>query len=224
VLLCQVYFALIMGAVTPLITPLAHEFGLGSGGIGLFFSAVGLGGLLGAPLAVVLARWLQTSVVLLLSGLLAPLGLLFIGVTDSHAGALAAILLTAMAGASLNVIVITVLQRLTPSKIQGCVFGVGQSLLGIAWVISLATISGVMAVWPEGVSVQPLLIVVGGIGFLLFLAGWYRYRRQIQPACESCVPRLKNLGALCRAICESPSRVSAGACRLICGAQIQCGY
>jgi MFS family permease len=222
VLLCLVYFTLVMGAVTPLITPLAHKLGLGSEGTGVFFSAVGLGGLVGAPLAVVLARRLSTAVAMLLTGLLAPVGVLFIGLTGNLTGALAAIMLTALAGASLNVIVITVLQRLTPLKIQGCVFGVEQTLLGLAWLVSLATITGGMAIWPEEVNPQILFLLVGGVGFLAFLVSWFWYRHQIQTACQMCEPRFQVLGAVCQVMCESRSQVSAAACRMICGDQLRC--
>jgi len=224
VLLCLVHFTLVMGAMMPLITPLAYELGLGPEGTGVLFSAVGLGALIGAPLAVVLAKRLNPSVILLLTGLLAPFGALFIGLTDNLEGVQVAILLVHLAGASLNVIVVTVLQRLTPLKIQGYVFGVEQTLMGIAWVVSLATITGGMAISPEEVSTQVLFLLVGGVGFLIILTCWFRYRHQIQTACEMCEPRLQVLGAVCQVICESRSRMSGAACRLICGGQLRCGY
>ena len=109
-------------------------------------------------------------------------------------------------------------------KIQACDFGVGQSLLGIAWLVSLATTAGVMALWTEGSSVQALFLLVGGIGLIVFLASWLRYRRQIQRACELCVPRLRTLGAVCQTICRSRSQVSAAACWVLCGGQTRCGF
>lgn len=221
VLLCLVYFTLVMGAVTPLITPLAHHLGLGSEGTGIFFSAVGLGGLIGAPLAVVLARRLSTAVALLLTGLLAPLGVLFIGLTGNLTGALAAITLTALAGASLNVIVTTVLQRLVPLKIQGCVFGVEQTLLGLAWLVSLATITGGTALWPQEETTRLLFLLAGGLGLVAFLASWFWFRHQIQSACQRCEPRFQVLGAVCQVMCESRSQVSSAACRVICGNQLR---
>jgi MFS family permease len=98
VLLCLMHFTLVMGVVTPLITSLSHNLGLGPEGTGVFFAALGLGGLLGAPLAVVLAKRLGTSMTLLLTGLLAPVGIFSIGLTDTQVSVMSALLLTAMAG------------------------------------------------------------------------------------------------------------------------------
>jgi MFS family permease len=137
---------------------------------------VGFGGLIGAPLAAVLARRLSLSMTLLLTGLLTPIGALFIGLMDNLEAALVAIMLVHLAGASLNVVVITVLQRLTPLKMQGYVFGVEQTLMGIAWVVSLATITGGMAISPEEVNIQRLFLLIGGVGFLMILNCWFRYR------------------------------------------------
>jgi len=224
VLLCLVYFTLIMGAVTPLITPLAHKLGLGPEGTGVFFSAVGLSGLVGAPLAVVLAQRLGTSVTLLLTGLLAPVGVLFLGLTDSQVGALVAIMLTALAGASLNIIVVTVLQRLTPLKTQGYVFGAQQTLLGIAWVVSLATITSGMAISPEEVNTQRLFLLIGGVGFLAFLTGWFWYRHQIQAACEMCEPRFRLSSIACWMFHEAGLPMSRVACRALCGRECRACY
>lgn len=222
VLFCLAHFTLVMGAMMPLVTPLSREFGLGTEGTGLFFSAVGLGALTGPPIAAGLAKRLNPSVILLLAGLLAPSGALFIGLIDNLEGALVAIMLVHLAGASLNVIVITVLQRLTPLKIQGYVFGVEQALMGIAWVVSLATITGGLAILPEEVNTQVLFLLVGGVGFLIILTCWFRYRHQIQTACEVCEPRLQVLGDVCQAVCRSQLPVSGVTCRTICGSQRGC--
>lgn len=222
VLLCLVHFTLVMGAAMALTTPLAHNLGLGSEGTGIFFSAVGLGGLIGAPFAIMLFKRLGPSTALLLTGLLAPAGIFLTGLMDSLAGALAAILLAHMAAASLNIVVITILQRLTPPKNQGSVFGVQQTLLGVAWVVSLATITGGMAVWPGQINIQALFLSVGGLGLLLVLGCWLWQRRQLQLAFRMYEPRIQALGAVCQAICRSPIRVSGSTCRAICGSQGRC--
>lgn len=221
VLLCLLHLTLLEGAVNPLITPHAHQLGLGPGVTGIFFSAYGLGGLIGAPLVVVLAKRLGASTTLLLTGMLAPVGIVIIGLMDNHVGALAAFMLTALAGTNLNVIVLTVLQRLTPSKIQGRVFGVEQTSIGIAWVFSLATITGFLAIWSSP-NTQMLFLVIGGVGFWNFLACWFWHHREIRSACEMCEPRIQVLGAVCRLICRSRSPLSGTACRVICGSQLRC--
>jgi MFS family permease len=219
VLLCLMHFTLVMGVVTPLMIPLSHNLGLGPEGTGVFFAALGLGGLLGAPLAVVLAKRLGTSMTLLLTGLLTPVGIFSIGLTDTQVGVMSALLLTAMTGGSLNVIGFTVLQRLTPLKIQGRVFGVQQTLMGTVWLVSLAATTGGLVIWPEGVNLQLLFLWVGGGGLGLFLACWFRHWRPITATCEMCEPRIQLLGAVCKVICASPSQVSGAACKVICGSQ-----
>lgn len=219
VLLCLVHYTLVMGAMMPLITPLAHQLGLGPEGTGVFFSAVGFGGLIGAPLAAVLARRLSLSMTLLLTGLLTPIGALFIGLMDNLEAALVAIMLVHLAGASLNVVVITVLQRLTPLKMQGYVFGVEQTLMGIAWVVSLATITGGMAISPEEVNIQRLFLLIGGVGFLMILNCWFRYRHQIQAACEMCEPRFRLSSIACWMFHGAGVPMSRVACRALCGGE-----
>jgi MFS family permease len=201
VLLCLVNFTLVTGAVTPLITPLAHNFGLDSEGTGVFFTAVGLGGLIGAPLTIALSKRVKPSLILPLSGLLVPVGVLLIGLIDSLEGVLIAVILTALSGASLNVIVLTILQRLTPSSRQGCVFGAEQALLGMAWVVALAATSGGLAIWPEAANTEIVFLLIGGFGLLSVLVSWFWHRRQIQIACELCEPRFQVLGTVCRVIC-----------------------
>ncbi len=219
VLLCLVHYTLIMGAAMPLITPLAHKLGLGSEGTGVFFSAVGLGGLIGAPLAIVLFKRVGPSMALLLSGLLVPVGLSLTGLMDSLEGALAGILLAHMAAASLNIIVVTILQRLTPLKSQGSVFGVVQTLLGLAWVVSLGVMTGGMALWPGQINMQALFLLISGVGLLLVLVCWLSYRRDIQIACGMCEPRIRGLGAVCRAICMLHLQAAPAARWAICGSQ-----
>ncbi len=179
VLSCLVHITLIMGAIMPLITPLAHDLGLGFEGSGIFFAAVGLGGLVGAVIAVVQARWQTPSTIILLAGLLMPIGALFIGLLDTLEFILVAIGLIHVAEASLSIIVITILQRLTPLKMQGYVFGVVQALLGITWIISLAIITGSTALWPQAGNTQNVFLLIGGIGIVTILACWFWYQRQV---------------------------------------------
>ena len=159
---------------------------------------------------------------LLLTGLLTPAGILLTGLVDSLEGALAAILLSAVAAASLNIVVITILQRLTPPKNQGSVFGVQQTLLGLAWVVSLAAVTGGRAVSPGQINIQALFLSVGGAGLLMALGCWLWHRQQLQLAVKMCEPRIQVLGAVCQAVCRSQLRVSGVTCRAICGSQGGC--
>ena len=164
----------------PLVTPLAHDLGLGSKGSGIFFSAIGLGGLVGAVIAVVQARWQSPSSIILLAGLLMPMGAIFIGLFDKLESILIAIAVIHAAEASLSIIIITILQRLTPLKMQGYVFGVFQTLLGTAWIVSLVTITGSTALWSQKGDTQNVFLLIGIIGMLAILACWFWYKRQNQ--------------------------------------------
>jgi len=209
VLACLVHITLIMGAIMPLVTPLAHDLGLGSEGSGIFFSAIGLGGLVGALIAVVQARWQSPSTIILLSGLLMPIGAMFIGLSDKLESILIAIALIHLAEASLSIIVITILQRLTPLKMQGYVFGVVQTLLGIAWIVPLATITGSTALWPQTGNTQTLFLLIGSVGILTILTCWFWYRSQVRAACERCKGHYQVLGAICQAISKTRFRYLA---------------
>jgi len=180
VLICLVHITLIMGAIMPLITSLAHDLGLGSEGSGIFFSAIGLGGLVGAVVAVMQARWQSPSAIIFLSGLVIPVGAVFIGLLKNLESILIAIALIHLADASLSIIVITILQRLTPLKMQGYVFGVVQTLLGITWTISLATVTGGKALWPQTGNTQKWFLLIGGVGTLTILTCLLWYRSQIK--------------------------------------------
>ncbi|NIQ09003.1 MAG: hypothetical protein GWO23_04825, partial [Gammaproteobacteria bacterium] len=72
---------------------------------GIFFTAVGLGGLIGAMVAMVQAGRQSPSAIILLAGLLMPVGALFVGLLDNLEGILVAIALIHLAEASLSIIV-----------------------------------------------------------------------------------------------------------------------
>lgn len=221
VILCLMHLTIVMGAVIPLTTPLARHFGLASEGTGIFLSAIGLGGLIGAPLAILLFKRTGPSTALLLTGLFAPTGIFLAGLMNTLGGALVAVLLASVAAAGLNIVVITVLQRLTPIRIQGSVFGVLQTLLGLAWVGSLATVTGGMAVWPEEMGAPRLLQWIGGVGFLMALSCWLRYRREIQIECVMCGPEPRVSSIFCRAVRTLHFPPASTTCQAICRSHCQ---
>lgn len=222
VLMCQVTLALVVGGFTPLITPLTRQLGLGTGGTGVLLAALGLGGLIGPWSAILFFKRLNLSVALLLSGLLAAVGLVLAGLLARLEGVFAALLLTALAAASLNVIVVTILQRLTPSDRQGYVFGVEQALLGIAWLASLSATTAGVSLGPEVVTTRGLFLLFGGSGFLLVLVCWFWYRSRVVFTGQIGETRFEALRFPCRAISAAHLPMSGAACRLICGSQCQC--
>ncbi len=217
VLWCLIVATLLLGAVTPLFTPLSRHFGLDSEGTGVFFSALGFGTLIGPLIATSLFKRLRLSTTLLIVGLLAPIGLVIVGMLSHLQGVLIAIAVAATAGAGLNVIVTTVTQRLSLSSHQGSVFGTEQTMLGIAWILSLAAITGLTALWDIELNVQVLFIALGGSGFVAILSCWIWNRQPIHKACDECEPDLRFTPVACQMLRSAPFQKSDTLYGIICG-------
>lgn len=222
VLICLVLTALFLGAITPLFTPLSRQLGLGSEGTGIFFSALGFGYLIGPVIATALFKRIRLSTALLIAGLLAPIGLVLVGILENLAGVLVAVALVSAAGAGVNVIVTTISQRLTPPNHRGSVLGTEQTLVGLAWIVSLGAVTGITAVWEAESNVRLLFLILGSIGFLSILSCWLWSRRPIQAACALCEPRFRLSPVACGALQGAPLGLSAAACGVICGKECQC--
>jgi MFS family permease len=180
VLMCLSISTMTFGAIMPMLTPLARHESFGSEGSGIFVAALGLGWMLG-PLSVrPLIRRMNLTYALLITGLLTPAAAFAIGLIPSVPGILAALTVSAFAGASLNVIVTTILQRLTPIDKQGCVFGAQQTFSGFVWVLSVALITGVLTVLPPQTDPRGIFYPIGVIGALLVLACWWPVRLNLQ--------------------------------------------
>jgi MFS family permease len=222
VLVCLVLVALLLGAITPLFTPLSRQLGLGTEGTGVFFSALGFGYLIGPVIATALFKRLRLSTALLTAGFLAPIGLVLVGTLENLAGVLIAIALVSAAGAGVNVIVTTVTQRLTSADHRGSVLGTEQTIIGLAWIISLGAITGITAVWKAESNAQLLFLTLGSIGFVSILSCWLWNKRPIQAACTLCEPRFRLSPAACGALQGAPLGLSAVACGAVCGKECLC--
>lgn len=217
VLACLILAALILGAITPLFTPLSRQLGLGSEGTGALFSALGFGYLIGPVIATALFKRIRLSTALLIAGLLAPIGLVLVGALQPLVGVLIAIALVSAAGAGVNVIVTTISQRLTPPDHRGSVLGTEQTLIGLAWIMSLGAITGITTVWEAESNVRPLFLILGSLGFISILSCWIWNRRPIQAACDHCEPRFRLSPVVCWGLQGAPFGLSGAACGLICG-------
>lgn len=222
VLVCLLLAALFLGAITPLFIPLSRQLGLGSEGAGVFFSALGFGYLIGPAVATVLFKKIRLSTALLTAGLLAPIGLILIGTIEHLVGVLIAIALVSAAGAGVNVIVTTITQRLTPPKHRGAVLGTEQTLLGLAWIVSLGAVTGVTAIWKTELDVQLLFLVLGSIGFISILSCWLWNKWPFRAACALCEPRFRLSPVACGALQIAPFGLSGAACGALCGKECQC--
>jgi MFS family permease len=117
-LLCLINVALLLAAVTPLFTLLARRFGLGSEGTGALFTALGFGYMIGPLLATALFKRMRLSNALLLSGLVGPVGAILVGIPQRLETVLVAVALIAIAGASVNVLVLP--QWCSDSPLESC--------------------------------------------------------------------------------------------------------
>ncbi len=222
VVVCLLLVALILAAITPLFSPLSRQLGLGSEGTGALFSALGFGYLVGPIIATALFKRMRLSATLLIAGLLAPVGLMLIGALKLLAGIFFAIALVSAAGAGVNVIVTTISQRLTPPGHRGSVLGAEQTLVGLAWIVSLGAITLVTALWGNEANVQSLFLILGILGFGSILGCWLWNQRPIQGACAHCEPRFRLAPKICWALRGVPFGLSAAACGVICGEECQC--
>jgi MFS family permease len=217
VLVCLILAALFLGAITPLFTPLSRQLGLGTGGTGVLFSALGFGYLIGPVVATALFKRIRLSSTLLIAGFLAPIGLVLVGTPEHLAGVLIAIALVSAAGAGVNVIVTTITQRLTPPNHRGSVLGTEQTVIGLAWIVSLGLITVLTAAWDAESNVRLLFLIVGGIGFISILSCWLWNKRPTLEVCVLCEPRFAISPVACGMLQGVPFGLAHAACSLICG-------
>lgn len=181
-LICRVHSTMLWAAVMPLLIPLSRKFGLGEEGTGVFVAAIGLGSLIGPVLAPVLFRHMKLSLAMLITGLMAPLATLLVGLVHDAQVIVALILIAviSLACAGLKVIVNTILQRLTPEFELGSVFGAEQTMLGLGWIIALAVVTLLMSPILLGLDLRTLFLFIGVGGLLMFSICWFVSRPELR--------------------------------------------
>jgi MFS family permease len=190
VLACLAISSLAFGAIMPMLTLLAKRVGLGIEGSGVFVAAIGLGWMLGPISAGQLARRLTYTRALLVTGLATPLAALAIGFLPSVGAILVALAIAAIGGASLRVIVITVIQRLTPKDRQGSIMGTQQALAALVWILSAVIVTLVLAITPSDADPRWLFYPTGVLGALAVVACWSFGRRTLQVLVDGVATRI----------------------------------
>jgi hypothetical protein len=153
--LAQVF---VRGLLITLIVVAAIELlGLGQAGVGLLNAAIGLGGLLGAIGALGLAGGRRLPGVFLVSLAVWGLPLVLIGAWPVAAIGLAALFVTGVSNAVLDIAGFTLIQRDTRNEDRVTVFGFLEALIGV----------GILA----GSLVAPVLVAVLGARGALVVAG-----------------------------------------------------
>lgn len=146
--------------------------GLGESSVGLLDASLGVGGMVGAFAALVLAQRgsLARDFGFGVFAWAAPL--LLVAAIPELWAALVAMVLIGVANAIVDVNAFTVLQRLVPDEVMGRVFGAMESaLIGAMAVGSLA-----MPILIVTVGLRPGLVIVGGVVCLLAVAAMPRLR------------------------------------------------
>lgn len=147
--------------------------GLGEGGIGLLNGAIGAGGLAGGLLALGLAGRSRLGPAFAVALAMWGLPIAVIGGLPFAAVAVAALFVTGLANAVLDVAGFTLLQRSVPNESRLAVFGLFEGLIGAG--VALGSVAApvlVAALGPQGA-----LIVTGAILPLAALVTWPRVAR-----------------------------------------------
>ncbi|MGP1674688.1 MAG: MFS transporter [Candidatus Limnocylindrales bacterium] len=174
VIVCLGLQTLVRGLLTVLIVVASIELlGLGEPGVGTLNAAMGLGGLLGAIVAITLAgrARLGPAFTVALAGWGAPIAL--IGLVVHPAVAIAAMLLVGVSNALLDVSGFTIAQRTTPNAARVAVLGVIDSVANLG-----PALGGIMApVLLGALGTQGALIFTGAILPVAALVAWPAMRR-----------------------------------------------
>lgn len=159
----------VYGALSVLVVAAAIELlGMGEAGVGYLDSAVGVGGLLGAVVALGLAgrRGLGT---LLALGLIAwGVPIVLIGLVPQAGLALALMVIVGVANTTIDSAADTLLQRCAPPQVRARVFGVLESV--IIGAIALGALCAPLLI--AGLGLEGALVAAGAVLPLLALLAW----------------------------------------------------
>lgn len=160
---------LLAGALLVLVPVIALDFlSWGPKGIGALESSLGIGGLVGAGVAIGLVGQRRLSLPFGVGTILWGLPIALIALWDTRAGAIVLLGIVGIANTIADVSGNTMLQRAVPDRILARVFGVLESLLS-----AMAALGGVVAaIVADAVSVEVALIVAGVILPITVLLAW----------------------------------------------------
>jgi hypothetical protein len=141
---------------------------MGDTGVGLLTAAVGLGGLVGALAALRLAGGRELGPVCALALACWGLPLVLIGAWPAAAVALAALFVTGVSNAVLDISGFTLIQRGVRNEDRVTIFGVMEAMLGVGLLLGSLLAPALVAI----VGVRGAFVVAGAILPLLTLATW----------------------------------------------------
>jgi predicted MFS family arabinose efflux permease len=137
--------AFIYGIQTVVLVLVAGEqLEAGTDGVGIFYAALGVGGVIGAALVTRLARSARLGAVLYASLLLTAVPMALLAVSSSGAVAFVLVLLSSVGGVVLDVLALTQLQRAVSGEVLGRVWGALDALVVSAIIIGSIVVAPVV--------------------------------------------------------------------------------
>ena len=169
-LLAQVF---VRGLLTTLIVVLAVEtLGLGDPGVGGLNAALGAGGIIGAGIALTLARRRRFAPFMALALIGWGLPIAIVGLAPVTAVAFGAMVVVGLSNVVLDVVAYTLLQRTIPSGERTAVFALLEGCIGLG--VTAGGLAAPVLIGAAGVT--GALIVTGSILPIVALLGWRRIR------------------------------------------------
>jgi len=165
---------LVWGIYDVLIVTVAIErLGTGDSGTGTLYTAMGIGGLLGAAGTVAIAGRRRLAVPFVVLSIALGLAIALTGLPEEVAAALVVVGATGASVTALDVVGRTLLQRVTPDVVLTRVFGTVEAL----WMAGVGVGSALAAVLVGAVGLQGAFVVTGASLPLLTLASMRGLRR-----------------------------------------------
>jgi MFS family permease len=165
---------LVWGIYDILIVSLAIDrLGTGESGTGALYTAMGIGGLLGAAGTVALAGRRRLAVPLVVLSIAFGAGVAATAVPEAVAGALIVVAATGAGVTALDVVGRTLLQRVTPDAVLTRVFGAVEAL----WMIGVGVGSALAAVLVHAIGLEASFVATGAALPLLALVSMAGLRR-----------------------------------------------
>jgi MFS family permease len=180
-LLVGVYgvWALAQGALTVLVVVVAIEqLDLGEGGVGLLTAAIGVGGIVGAMVALALVTERNLDRSLVAGALVWSLPISVLALVGEPAAAVALLAVLGVGNIVLDTSLLTLLQRAAPEEVHARVFGLVEAL----WVGAIGVGAASVPLLIELVGDRGALVLAGLVFPVAALASWRQLGRLAPPA------------------------------------------
>ena len=170
--------AFIYGVQTVVLVLVARDqLESGSDGVGIFYAALGIGGVLGAVLVTRLVRSARVGTLLYGSMLVMSLPMAALAVTDSGGPAFVLVLVSGIGSVVVDVLTLTQLQRAVPGHVLGRVWGAVDALVVAAIIVGSLVVGPVVALLGTASAFAVFGLAVPVLG-LLGVGGLLRVDRE----------------------------------------------